>query len=86
VAGPVIKLFLGELTTEAALAAAEHADAKIKRSQICEVNFYSGEIAFLAGAKPEAMHLFKLAAQECPSTWIEREAANTELTVLATAP
>jgi hypothetical protein len=32
------------------------------------------------------VRLFKLAAQECPSTWIEREAANAELTALATAP
>ena len=84
--GPVIKLFLGELTTEAALAAADHADAEVKRSQVCEVNFYAGEIAFLGGAQPAALRLFKLAAQECPSTWIEREAANAELTVLATAP
>jgi lipoprotein NlpI len=83
---PVIKLFLGELTTEAAFAAADHADAKTKREQVCEVNFYAGEIALLGGAKSEAMRLFKLAAQECPSTWIEREAANAELTALATAP
>src|SRR5205814_9851642 len=56
--GPVIKLFLGELTTEAALAAADHADAEIKRSQGCEVNFYTGEIALLGGAKPEALRRF----------------------------
>ena len=84
--GPVIKLFLGELTGEAALAAADHADAKTKREQVCEVNFYAGEIAFLGGAKPEATRLFKLAAQECPSTWIEREAAHAELAVLAAVP
>jgi lipoprotein NlpI len=83
---PVIKLFLGELTTEAALAAADEADPKTRRGQVCEVNFYAGEIARLGGAKPEAARLFKLAAQQCPPTWIELEAANAELTALATAP
>ena len=76
-------MFLGELTTEAALAAADHADPTTRRGQVCEVNFYAGEIALLGGAKPEATRLFTLAARDCPKTWIELEAANVELKALA---
>jgi hypothetical protein len=39
----------------------------------------------VAGRSGEG-HLSDHAAQECPSIWIEREAANAELTALATAP
>jgi len=83
---PVIKLYLGELTTEAALAAAEHAESSTRRGQLCEVNFYAGDIALRGGAKPEATRLFTLAARDCPKTWIELEAANAELKALAAAP
>ena len=83
---PVIKLYLGELTTEAALAAAEHSEPSTRRGQICEVNFYAGDIALRGGAKPEAARLFTVAARECPKTWIELEAANAELKALAKAP
>ena len=50
------------------------------------MNFYAGEIALRGGAKAEATRLFTLAAQECPATWIELEAANAELKALAAAP
>ena len=80
---PVIKLYLGELTTEALRAAADHPDPKTRGEQVCEVNFYTGEIALRGGAKAEATRLFTLAAQECPATWIELEAANAELKALA---
>jgi lipoprotein NlpI len=83
---PIIKLFLGELTTEATLAAADHADPTTRRGQACEVNFYTAEIALLGGAKPEATRLFELAVRDCPKTWIEFEAANVELKSLAAAP
>jgi lipoprotein NlpI len=82
---PVIKLYLGELTTEAALAAAEHSEPGTRRGQVCEVNFYAGDIALRGGAKPEATRLFALAARDCPKTWIELEAANAELKTLAPA-
>ena len=83
---PIVKLFLGELTVEAVRAAADHPDPKTRTGQICEANFYAGEIARLAGTKPEAKRLFTLAAQDCPSTWIELEAATAELKALATPP
>jgi tetratricopeptide (TPR) repeat protein len=80
---PVIKLFLGELMVEALRAAADHPDPKTRGEQVCEANFYTGEIARRSGAKAEAARLFTLAAQECPATWIELEAANAELKALA---
>jgi hypothetical protein len=37
-----------------------------KKDQICEANFYSGELSLAKGLKEEATRLFRLAASECP--------------------
>jgi hypothetical protein len=42
---PVIRLFLGQMTPTAVLAAAADPDAGKKKGQVCEANFYSGELA-----------------------------------------
>jgi lipoprotein NlpI len=83
---PIVKLYLGELTGEALRAAGDHADPKTRGGRVCEVNFYTGEIALRGGAKTEATRLFTLAARQCPGTWIELEAANAELKALAASP
>ena len=80
---PVIKLYLGELTIEALRCRRRRSRPEDASEQVCEVNFYTGEIARRGGAKAEATRLFTLAAQECPATWIELEAANAELKALA---
>ncbi len=79
---PVIRLFLGETTPAAVLAAADDADAKTRRGQVCEANFYSGELALQQGAKAEATRLFRLAAADCPREFVEGHAANSELDAL----
>ena len=82
---PVIRMFLGQLTPAAVLAAADNADAKTKSNQVCEANFYSGELALRQGAKDEAARLFKIAVSDCPKTFIEWDAAKSELKGLGVA-
>jgi lipoprotein NlpI len=79
---PVIRLFLGEITSAALLAAADDPDATKKKGQVCEANFYSGELTLRQGAKEEAARLFRLAASECPKDFNEWGAANAELKAL----
>jgi lipoprotein NlpI len=82
---PLIRLFLGQLTQDAVLAAANDPDAKKKQGQVCEANFYSGELALMQGAKENATDLFRLAAANCPDSH-ERWAANAELKSLGLTP
>jgi len=79
---PVIKLFLGQLTPAAVVAAADDPNAKRKAEHICEANLYAGEF-FLRQDKSEAARLFRVAVNDCPLTNIaERRAAKTELKLL----
>jgi tetratricopeptide (TPR) repeat protein len=76
---PVIRHFLGESTAEQTFGAAIDTDPRIKLSQTCEANFYSGELALLKKNKKEAQRLLKLAADECPPSFVESTAAIAEL-------
>jgi lipoprotein NlpI len=80
---PVIRLFLGESTPAAVLAAANNPDANTKRGQLCEANFYLGELALQQGSREEATRLFRLAAADCPHDFVEGPSANSELAALA---
>jgi lipoprotein NlpI len=79
---PVIRMFLGQATPAAVLAAADDPDAKTKAGQVCEANSYSAELALQQGAKAEAERLFRLAAAGCPREFVEGPAANSELAAL----
>jgi lipoprotein NlpI len=79
---PVIRLFLGQMTLAAVLAAAEDPDAKTKRGQVCEANFYLGELALQQGAREDATRLFRLAAADCPREFVEGHSAEAELEAL----
>lgn len=80
---PVIRLFLGQETPAAVLAAADDPDSETRKGQICEANFYSGEWALQRGSKDEAVRLFRLAAADCPQEdFVEGPAANAELNAL----
>src|SRR5580698_7039825 len=68
---PVIRHFLGELNIEQTYGAAFDTDPKTKAAQTCEANFYSGELALLTKNKKEAQRLLKLAADQCPPSFIE---------------
>jgi lipoprotein NlpI len=82
---PILRMFLGQLTPAAVLAAADDPDAKKKKAQVCEADFYSGELALRTGAKDEAIRLFRLAASDCGKLDLERRAANAELKALGVA-
>ncbi len=83
---PVIRLFLGQMTPEAVLAAADDPEPNNKKGQVCEANFYSGELALQQSAKDDAARLFRLAALDCPKNFYERPAANAELKALGATP
>lgn len=82
---PVIRMFLGQTTPASVLAAAEAADQKTKKGEVCEANFYSGEYALRKGSKDEATRLFRLAASQCPRDFLEWNATNAELKTLGVA-
>jgi tetratricopeptide (TPR) repeat protein len=83
---PVICLFLGQMTPMAVLAAADGPDADTKKSQVCEANFYMGELALQQGVKEESARLFRFAAADCPRDFVERPAAYAELKALGVSP
>ncbi len=83
---PVIRLFLGEMTPAAVLAAADDPDDTTRRGQVCEANFYSGELALHQGAKEEATRLFLLAAVGCAQDFVEGSSASAELAALDQSP
>jgi lipoprotein NlpI len=83
---PLIRLFLGETTPAAVLAAADDPDPATRRGQVCEANFYGGEFALQRGAREEATRLFRLAAAGCARDFVERSAASAELIALDQDP
>ncbi len=83
---PVIRMYLGQMTPAAVLAAADDPNAAKKIAQVCEANFYSGEWALRQGAKDEAARQFRVAARDCPKTLIEANAAVVELKPLGATP
>jgi lipoprotein NlpI len=83
---PILRLYLGKLTPDAALAAADDPDLATKRGQVCEANFYSAELVLQQGAKDDAERLFRQAADGCPASFIEASAAKVELKALGVSP
>ena len=79
---PVIRQFLGELSAEQTLNAAADSDPRIKLAQTCEANYYGGELALTRRTKKEALRQLRLAANECPPSFIESTAAIAELILL----
>jgi tetratricopeptide (TPR) repeat protein len=79
---PVVRMFLGELTPDPVLAAANHPNSQIKSERICEANFYVGTLALQHGRKDEAVRRFRAAAGGCNKGLIEGAAANAELRAL----
>jgi lipoprotein NlpI len=79
---PIIRHLLGEINVEQTVAAADDADPNTKRAQTCEANFYSGELALLKKNKKEAQRLLKLAADQCPPSFVETTAALADLILM----
>jgi len=83
---PVIRLYLGQMTPEAVFAAAADLDPFKQKSQVCEANFFNGELALQQGRKDEATRLFGIAAEGCPKDSFQLTAANAELKALGAQP
>jgi lipoprotein NlpI len=83
---PIVRMFMGELTPAALLAAADDPDAIKKLEKICEANYYSGVLALRQSAKDEGTRLFRLAASDCPKDFDEFAAARAELKALGVTP
>lgn len=83
---PIIRSLLSRMPPEAVLAVADDPDAKKKKNQVCEANFYGGELALRLNAKEEAVGLFRLAASGCAKDVNEWFAANAELKALGETP
>jgi lipoprotein NlpI len=83
---PVVRLYLGELTPEALLAAADIANPRAKRARMCEANFLTGELALQQGKADEAKRLFALAAADCPKDFPAYAGATAALKMLGARP
>ncbi|MGH6873327.1 MAG: tetratricopeptide repeat protein [Rhizomicrobium sp.] len=76
---PLVKLYLGQSTPEAVLAAAKNPDAEIANQQTCEADFYGAEWQLLHGQEAPAHPMLQAAQAICPHEFIERDAATSEL-------
>jgi lipoprotein NlpI len=83
---PVIRLFLGQLDPDAVFSAAADESETIEKEQMCEANFYVGELALRQGTTDEAERRFQAAASDCPPDFVEGPAARAELHALGTGP
>ncbi|MHA1600037.1 MAG: hypothetical protein ACTSW2_04360 [Alphaproteobacteria bacterium] len=79
--GPVVNLFLGQITPEEILEAAKDVflDEKAQNEQACEAYFYAGQYAMLNGDKSTAIRLFRAAIDTGVTSFIEYEASRLAL-------
>jgi hypothetical protein len=82
---PVIGLYLGRSTPGEVLAAAANPDPETQNGQMCEANFYIGQLSLQRHAPGEAAQRFRLAAISCPPDFVEGPAARAELAALGMA-
>jgi lipoprotein NlpI len=80
--GPLIRLYLENITPEDVWAGARNPDPTTNTGQACEANFYLGEWAILKGRQSEAADLLRKARAGCPQSFIESTLALAELTRL----
>jgi tetratricopeptide (TPR) repeat protein len=83
---PIVRLFLGQETTEAVLAAADRGAAAMRRARRCEASFFAGELMLDRSRETDAMRLIDRALAECPPTSQERSVAEAEARVLRVMP
>lgn len=82
---PIVRFVAGDIDLDATLAAADP-DPFEAKGHLCEARFYGAELRLVAGAKDDAVRLFRLAAADCPKDYLESPAANAELRALGAAP
>ena len=82
---PIVRLFIGQSTPAATLAAAKDADPVKARSMLCEANIYTAEFALLQGSIGEAAPLYEAAARDCPD-YLRRAVASAALKTVRKQP
>jgi lipoprotein NlpI len=76
---PILELYLGETSPEAVRLAAAKGDADTQKNQACEVGFYVGEWQLIRRDLSGATSLLQQAVDLCPTYFIERGPAVSEL-------
>jgi lipoprotein NlpI len=82
---PIVRLFLGQRSPAATLAAARDPDPAKERARLCEANFYVAEFSLLNGAAAAALPLYRTSARDCPN-YVQRGTANAALKALGVLP
>ena len=82
---PVVRMFIGEMTPAAALAATDIADASKKKDRVCDAHFFGAEFFLRHHAQDEAIREFRLAVSDCPRSSLERSAARAQLKMMHAA-
>jgi lipoprotein NlpI len=82
---PIVQLFRGELTAEAAVQASRHSDLAVEERQRCEAFFYNAERRLIANDRAGATTDFQKAKAICPAQSLELVVAWAEFDAIAAA-
>jgi tetratricopeptide (TPR) repeat protein len=77
--GPIVLYFLGHLSKEEAIKAADDPDARIARARQCEAEYYVGQLDLAEGRLSEARRRFERDLQICPPSLLEMSGARVAL-------
>jgi lipoprotein NlpI len=77
--GPVVALFLGQITPQAMIAAARDPDPNAQRERHCEAYFYAGELYLIQGQRAAAVEMFQSAVATAVTSLFEHSSAKVEL-------
>jgi tetratricopeptide (TPR) repeat protein len=76
--GPVLKFYLGQMTAEDVMKAA-NSDIEMQKWQVCEANYFTGEDALLHDHRDTALARLEAARDSCPKNDTDYIAALVEL-------
>jgi lipoprotein NlpI len=77
--GPLVALYLGELTPQALIEATRDADVRSQREKQCEAYFHAGEFLLMAGQREAALRMFQSAVATGITSFYEYASARAEL-------
>jgi tetratricopeptide (TPR) repeat protein len=83
--GPVLKFYLGQMTAEDVMKAA-NSDIEMQKWHVCEANYFTGEDALLHHQEATGLGRLKAARDGCPKGDTEYRAALVELNRLGAPP
>ena len=84
--GVVLKLYLGQGTSDEVMVGAADPDPQTQLGQICEANFYAGEDSLLHQQRTAGLLRLKSARDGCPKSYFEYGATLVELKHVTGAP